>query len=447
VEDSLVIRTFTTRLQATLTAVGLLVAIGAQPAKAQQQPMPLPQNRPVQAYPPTITAPARTTNPPAAAPVTIMGPGAAPVTITGPAPDVVIGAPTPAAPAPGCGCATGTAAPAMVPEGVIGGGMGYLMSSGCGAFGGCVSPLEYWKFDYMHLRRDVDNPFTLITAQLPTGEIFNTRVGRDDFDADPAVRVTYGRALIESSACDLFLEVTYFGMHHANTSGFTVGGPGVALFGSQFGPLFDATNAQTYSYVSDLHSLEVNLKTDYYLDNTLYYLLGLRYIRFDDRLKVRETGQLAVMPAFLPQAFRTTKVTNNLVGGQIGFDWQTRDLTSRWNLGAYGRGGIYANMTDGEIRQGANASNQGVFNHEVDPGRFQGSAVLEGGFVSTYAIRPNFLFRAGYHVTWLGAIALAPDQGVPDLQTGEFNGRLSTNEDVFFHGPFLGFEINWGCCR
>ena len=140
-------------------------------------------------------------------------------------------------------------------------------------------------------------------------------------------------------------------------------------------------------------------------------------------------------------------MTNNLIGLQIGFDWNTRDLTSRWNLCTYGRAGLYANVLDGETEQGANASTRGAFRNDSRPGRLQLSGAVEAGLVSSYKLTPSLMFRAGYHVLWLGAIGLAPDQPVPDLQTGTFNGRLSNNQDVFFYGPFAGLEYHWGCCR
>jgi hypothetical protein len=431
VEDSFVTRTFTTRLRATLTAVGLFVATTATTVRAgdgllavKPEAMPSPQapvviQGPAPTYTPTSPGTPGTVHPDAYA-----APGG-----------IVHGGPNVWGASEGGGCG----------EKIYGGGMGYLMS-GCGE-GGCTSSLWYWKADYLHLRRDIDNARTFINAQLPTGEILSARIGGDDFGWDPAVRFTFGMALIESSACDLFLEGTYFGLHHANLEGFNEAPPGVALFGSPLAPLFDATTAQAFSYVSDLHSGEVNLKWDYYVDNTLYLLLGVRYIRFDDRLRIRENGALVVAPAFQPQAFERVRITNNLIGLQIGFDWQTRDLTSRWNLGTYGRAGLYANILDGQIEQGANASLRGVFFNEINPGRLQASGALEFGVVGTYRITPSLHFRGGYHALWLMAIGLAPDQPVPDLFTGDFNGRLSNNQDVFFHGPFVGLEYHWGCCR
>src|SRR5262249_21218009 len=147
-------------------------------------------------------------------------------------------------------------------ETILSGGLGYLNSGGCGP--GCTSSMWYWSADYLRLWRDVDNPHTFINAQLPDGTFVQSRIGHDDFDWDSALRVTVGRALVECYACDLFIEGTYFGLHHANLGRDLAAPPGVALFGSPLQPLFDVTLAQTMSYVSDLHSGEVNLKWDYY---------------------------------------------------------------------------------------------------------------------------------------------------------------------------------------
>jgi len=414
-------------------AAGLVVAFGTPASRAADEvviapPAPIPAGPPPGAGPglaPPATQPA-----PAAVPIPVAG-GAAAV-------QPGMGGLRPGAIPPDYGCG----------DKVYEGGMGYLLSSGCGA-GGCTSSMNYWKADVLFLHRDIDNPRTMISAQFPNGDVISESLGRDDFGWDPALRVTYGRALIECSACDCFFEATYFGLHHANISRDVIPQPGVAtLFGSPLAPLFDVTTGQTFSYVSDLHSLEGNIKVDYYLDNTLYFLAGLRFIRFDDRLHIREIGAMANPPGFIPQAFENVDVTNNMIGVQVGFDWQTRDLTSRWNLGAYGRAGLYANMLDGHIRQGANDSNlHGPFINEINPGRLQGSGALEGGFTATWRAAPNLYIRGGYHVLWLGAIALAPDQPTPDITDLKFNGRLSNNQDVFFHGPFVGLEYHWGCCR
>lgn len=418
------IRTFTTRLRATLTAAGLVVAAVAQPCRAEDGPAPSPLNPP-----------------PGGGTVVIQGPNDRPLPSPG---TVVIQGPTTVVP-PGPGMVVHDGPGAVAGEQILSGGLGYLSSGSCGP--GCTSSLWYWKADYVHLWRDIDNERTFINAQFPDGSIVSTRIGHDDFDGSPALRLTFGYALIETSACDLFLEGTYFGLHHSNIERSTVGGPGVTLFGSPLQPLFDATLAQTFSYVSDLDSAELNLKWDYYVDNTLYLLLGFRYIRFDDRLKIREAGVLAPAPAFLPQAFERVRVTNNLIGVQVGFDWQTRDLTSRWSLCTYGRAGLYANVLDGEMEQGANASVNGPFLNEIHPGRLQASGAFELGFVSTYRVTPSLHVRGGYHLLWLAAIGLAPDQPVPDLATGDFNGKLSNSQDVLFHGPFVGLEYHWGCCR
>jgi len=413
-------RTFATGLRATLTATGLLVAIGAQPGRAEQPPAPLPANPPVQAYPPP---PAATTPAPAIVAVP------APV----PVPEVGLGVPpqghsveSVVTGTPGCG------------QQIYDGGPGYLMSGCWGP--GCTSSMYYVRADFLRIKRDIDNPRDLF-AFSQGGQIFSGGLP-EFFDSTGALRVTVGLALVESSACDLFLEMTTFSnrTNEPSIDGFSGFGN---FFGTPLGFLFDSTNAQFFNYESTFDSAEANLKWDYYVDNSLYLLLGLRFIRFDDDFKLDEFGRFTVAgppPAVVVgRAFLDRQVTNNLFGGQIGFDWQTRDLASRWGLQAYGRAGLFANVLDGEYEGGGVSTLAGDFLESRDPGRLQASAMLEGGITGTFKLRPNVLLRAGYHVTWLGAIALAPEQ--------DFNGKISNDQDVFHHGPFLGLEIHWGCCR
>ena len=420
------IRTFTTRLRATLMAVGLVVAAVAQPCRADDGPVPSPLNPP-----------------PSGGTVVIQGPSDRPLARPG---TVVIQGPTTVAP-PGPGVVVHDGPGAVVGEQILSGGLGYLNSGSCGP--GCTSSLWYWKFDYLHLRRDIDNPRSLIATVDPiTGDIL-TRGLPDHFDFNPAGRFTYGRALVETSACDLFLEATYLGQGTDSISFFS--GPGT-FFGTPLSSLFLGTVAQHVNYESRLDSIEVNLKWDYYVDNSLYLLLGLRYIRLEDEFDVTEFGTVIPPTPFvgaggLARARQSVDVTNNLIGLQIGFEWNSRNLASRWNLETYGRAGVYANVLDGNIVQEANAESRGAFLNEINPGRLQLSGELEIGIVSTYRLAPSLNLRAGYHVMWLAAIALAPDQPVPSLEDGQFLGRLSNNQDALYHGPFVGLEYHWGCCR
>jgi hypothetical protein len=302
----------------------------------------------------------------------------------------------------------------------------------------------------MYLARDVDNEKILLGFES-AGQVGTFRLREDAFNFEPALRVTYGQALTNLSACDLFLEAGYLGLHHSNVTLDAPLFPGVTYFGSQFPPVMRNVFTQRVDYVSDLHSGEINLKWDYFVNRQLFLLAGVRFFRFDDRYKVFEEGQtrLDANGALAnSNAFRSVRVTDNLIGLQVGFDWHTNDSNSRTQFGIFGKAGVYGNFAESEIEQIVTVGPQGTpLASFATPGRTKGAGVIEGGFVSTIQLGPQFYLRGGYQFLWLGHIAVAPDQATPDLITGVYNAKLRVNDDVFFHGPFAGIEWRWGCCR
>ncbi|HVJ81935.1 MAG TPA: hypothetical protein VNC50_12780, partial [Planctomycetia bacterium] len=255
----------------------------------------------------------------------------------------------------------------------------------------CRAPRMWVKIENPWLQRDVDNDIQL-NAFTVGNAIGTTSLDQNEFHYRPGARVMVGGLIEKCANCDWALEGGFLGGFHHNKNFYTSNPPVDNLFGGLLLRTFpDDGNGQAVDgflqrfdqkveYSSDLNSAEVNWRHDYFQDQTLIWLFGLRYVRLDDRFKVSETG--IVFNQFEnfanSEAFRFTRVENNLIGLQIGVDWNSTPYDAgRANFGFFGRAGVYGNILNAETVFFATDSGIGPVAQSFDAGRTRVAGVFE----------------------------------------------------------------------
>lgn len=274
-----------------------------------------------------------------------------------------------------------------------------------------------------------DPPWGQRTALLTTDAL--------DFDYEWGPRLVLGRWLDECRR----VEVLYYGLHHwrAEASldstaeeGFP---PNLRMpFDDNYTSDFDGAKHVDVNYLSELHNVEANYLCD--RGCVLTPLIGFRYVNLNERFNfwstdthdgIDETGVYRI------------STDNNLVGGQIGAALN-RQFSDRfcWNFAI--KAGAFANFAH---------QHTGMYDHEDhyvitkrnfsdDGTKFAFVGEINLGLV--YQLTQCMSVSAGYQVTWLEGVALAPEQ--LDYTTTASSGRhLNDNGGVFYDGGYVGLVI------
>jgi hypothetical protein len=159
---------------------------------------------------------------------------------------------------------------------------------------------------------------------------------------------------------------------------------------------------------------------------------GVRYLGLDE--------QFNLLAIDADDGFGAIAVAteNQLVGLQAG--GACEHCCGAWTFGALVKAGVYGNFSESDIliaEQNIPAVALGArFNQDSDDLSFVGEALLG----ANYCLGAGFSLRAGYQLTWLHGVALAPEQlagnAVPFVPLG-----VDTDGEALYHGAYLG--LGW----
>ncbi len=174
------------------------------------------------------------------------------------------------------------------------------------------------------------------------------------------------------------------------------------------------------------------------------YLFGLRVIDLNDEADFHSEGtypDVNNMPT-LNTGNYSVHTRNRLIGGQLGAELTYRHCI--WNVDVHGRVGPFLNAARTEssivIDAPTDPIEPGTLNVQSSKNRDAGAIVGEFGFGATYKFRPNFIARASYDFTWIGDVALAPEQFIFNINPQPY---ISTHGSMFVNGLSMSLEYTW----
>jgi len=214
-----------------------------------------------------------------------------------------------------------------------------------------------------------------------------------------------------------------------------------AIDGSQMWPLVPRTFTGIGEYDSDLHSAEINLRSQ--RNDWLTVLGGFRWVELQENLNYeRNFDSLGLRPAF--DLERDGRTQNHMYGGQIGADLLVWDRCGPFTVNTDMKAGIYSNLAKSNSRR-----ERRIFDDFVTSERERHTAFLgELGITASYQLTENLSVRGGYQMVWIEGVALAGNQPVESpllVDYGDYGhfGDLDTSGSLFYHGGTVGGEFRW----
>jgi hypothetical protein len=244
------------------------------------------------------------------------------------------------------------------------------------------------------------------------------------------------------------LELSYFGLHHWNSQSSFDGINGVGFsflnidvpFDSNYTSDFDGAQFVSAAYASEIHSVELNCRTDNRWDlnqsagypwyEYVDFLAGVRYFRLEEEFDLASTDALETSNYLID-------TTNDLVGGQLGLIAGTycTPLVS-WNL--VGKAGVYANM--GKQSTLLRDDNNTVLLRDFTTRDEEIAFIGELNANIAYDFHPNAALTVGYSLVWLDGVALAPEQ-LDFTTTATSGSAINQNGGVLFNGLSVGLQV------
>ena len=330
---------------------------------------------------------------------------------------------------------------------------------GCGAGGACptcLGPEWIGSADLLFLKREDISRGLGVLVNNATGIPTIPNLDQLDFDYEPGVRAYLARSVFR---CDIFAEVGYLGLHEWDAQRTFTSNDAFTLQRGAITNVLRGPIDQSIDYETDLDSFELNLKNDVLLNQSVFLLAGLRYVSIDENLRLLESGSALNSDGVLLPSVATANIDtdNDLIGPQFGIEAK-RALSPNLGVGFMGKVGLMANFLDVNGQQAISNGPQGPLADSFGDDGSKFSFLADVGVHLSYALRQNLRLRAGYQILYLSDVAQAGDQFLPTAfgaapVAGAPNGTApdleyrEEVEDLVFHGPFVGLEAAWGCCR
>ncbi|MFO0948411.1 MAG: hypothetical protein U1D30_21235 [Planctomycetota bacterium] len=291
-------------------------------------------------------------------------------------------------------------------------------------------------------------PFLGRLENVQTGQTFYNDVQDLPFQNQPGIRIFLKRAITDGTS---YLEAGYTGLIHWNADSAVFNNPnGVRIIEGDtiFG--LSSVNSQFAEYTSNVHSAEINVKTDVCMYPFASILAGIRWFHLDEKFQFQEFGGLEVPPGsgieLDARSRRRIATGNEMVGFQLGGE-AGLPFGDFFKIALTGKAGAYVNFgkyTASQSLQVADPNITPIIRYNEYYGR-NVNGVLEGGAVFTAKLSRNLIVRGGYQLIFVSGVALAPEQPLNLIQTVD-NRTLPIESwgQTLYHGPFIGFEYTWG---
>jgi hypothetical protein len=176
------------------------------------------------------------------------------------------------------------------------------------------------------------------------------------------------------------------------------------------------------------------------------FLFGFRYSILNEAFDYQSSGTLIDPNGGMHQTSGNYQIFshNNLVGLQTGAELTWRHC--RWEYGFSAKAGPAVNFADQSstitsLAYGIDpVATTPDFNLQLHASKESPALFAELGAFASYRFEPNFTLRAGYDLTWLTGLALAPEQLYFDASPAE---KVVTTGSMFLQGLSLKAEFTW----
>jgi hypothetical protein len=300
------------------------------------------------------------------------------------------------------------------------------------------------------LWRDAPNSRPLMT----TFDAANQTLGPSVFDADQlesdmlvAPRITVSRL----HPCGRGVEASYLyaGNFYANRSlpvavdGYAFAAPGI--FGNDWGIDGTPISVAQQQVIANLQSGEINLREPIGWGANRF-LIGFRWLQWWESWQMVDGFQDPNDPAVTGFDDYRSQCTNNLYGGQIGFDSVLWNKGQGLRLESLVKAGAYYNNVNGSSVYNYATSDGFTFSRQLAPGGPPAAAFVgEVGLTAVLPLRKNFDLRCGYFGLWLEGLAQPTNQlsNQTLTQIDPPAGSLTTKGSAVLQGLSLALEGRW----
>jgi len=214
---------------------------------------------------------------------------------------------------------------------------------------------------------------------------------------------------------------------------------------------FDGAQEHRLWRRDEFHNIEINLIREqlaWGCDSCwdIGWSLGLRYFRFQDYLEFGSRAHLGVDWDDLPDtAYLSDRITNNLIGPQVGFDAAYR-LCDSLRLFISPKFGIFDNYLDSTFvaTTGNGIVGSGPYgDFPVHSTRNAISFLTQIDVGADWRFARNWSARAGYRVVAVTGVGLADDQFPQYICDTPEIARIANTSSLVLHGAFLGVTYNF----
>ncbi|HEY2762070.1 MAG TPA: hypothetical protein VGI75_15035 [Pirellulales bacterium] len=339
----------------------------------------------------------------------------------------------------------------------------YPYSSGYWWRNGCW----YGDFDFVVWNRTQPLSRVLGVDASPAGILFRDRLNKhgSQLPLEPGGRATIGYLLNRDiDNRDHSIEVTYLGFNNWEGVDSLKSTAGQSLFVREdlSFPGFNGADTYATTYRSDLQSFEI----DYRLRNrpgrdrmimgpdgfwsrqlapgfTQSLLVGIRGISEQENFHWTAMRNATALSDFGGDDVINTK--NTLLGVQIGGDLM--NIHDHWYWGLKGDTGVYCNFSDGfQTLHGLDPNSTTGPTSEFIQAHATGQTAAYFGeltFLLGYNVSDHLFIHAGWDMSLLGGIAMAPDNVSFTTYLSDARPFLNTGSVIFYTGLSLGLDCYW----
>lgn len=316
-------------------------------------------------------------------------------------------------------------------------------------------PKWYVRSDALWLERTSQGELTTATTRDDNGNLGNYRIGSNDFEPTPGMRVYVGRNFNDGMT---YFELGYTGLLQWESDRLLGLDTDLFLISSNLdlGLIEIGANnnrqpfRQFVGYRSNMNQAEINARN--FLSPRFALIGGFRYIGLTEEMIVAEDGFTTTGNGVFPALYSAkldTAVENSILAAQFGTDvyW---DLTDDIRLNLGGMIGAAANFTQATIRQSVDLESLVVSNLDGFARLQHDEETALTGFIELNVgldiqLTRNIVFFGGYNFMWLANVAMATEQ-IPNA-INDPNGpqrQIENGADLIFFGPSVGLQISWG---